>query len=305
MSDYQSANYDFIESYGTEQLLTAVEEVQLMAAIHLGQKAKAQLSKNSFKNPLDKRKAERNLRTGEKAHERFVKANIRLSMHVARKYLNRGLSYEDLVQEGMFGIMHAITKYEPERGYRFSTYAMPWVRQQISRAVINTGSSIRVPEHRINELTKISRTRASLLGELGREPEDFEVAEALDMPLDEMLTIMTYASQPISLNTPVGEEDSELGDLLMDASVDTTAEAVASDLSIRLERALQGLSDRELIVVKYRFGLGERLGSEADSFSAIAAKLGITRERVRQIEKTAISKLRHPKNTHLRHFLSQ
>lgn len=303
MSEYQSSNYDFVESYGTEQLLTAAEEVELMATIRLGNKAKNQLAKNSFKTPLDKRKAERNLRAGEKAHERFVKANIRLSMHVARKYLNRGLSYEDLVQEGMFGIMHAITKYEPERGYRFSTYAMPWVRQQISRAVINTGSPIRVPEHRINELTKISRTRVALLTELGREPEDFEVADALNMPLDEMLTIMTYSSQPISLNTPVGEEDSELGDLLMDESADTEADAVASDLSERLDRALRGLSDREMLVIKYRFGLGEELGAETDSFSAIAGKLGITRERVRQIEKTAISKLRHPKNTHLIHFL--
>jgi RNA polymerase primary sigma factor len=304
MSEYQSANYDFIESYGTEQLLTAADEVSLMATIKLGQQAKIKLAKDKFKTPLDKRKAERNVRAGEKAHERFVKANIRLSMHVARKYLNRGLSYEDLVQEGMFGIMHAMTKYEPERGYRFSTYAMPWVRQQISRAVINTGSSIRVPEHRINELTKISRTRALLLSELGREPEDFEVAEALEMPLDEMLTILTYSSQPISLHTPVGEEDSELGDLLMDENADTEAEAVANDLSEKLDNALRGLNDRELAIIKFRFGLGEGLLNEADSFSAIAAKLGITRERVRQIEKTAISKLRHPKNTHLRHFLS-
>lgn len=304
MSEYQSANYDFIESYGTEQLLTAADEVSLMASIKLGQQAKIKLSKDKFKTPLDKRKAERNLRAGEKAHERFVKANIRLSMHVARKYLNRGLSYEDLVQEGMFGIMHAMTKYEPERGYRFSTYAMPWVRQQISRAVINTGSSIRVPEHRINELTKISRTRALLLSELGREPEDFEVAEALEMPLDEMLTILTYSSQPISLHTPVGEEDSELGDLLMDENADTEAEAVANDLSEKLDNALRGLNDRELAIIKFRFGLGEGLLNDPDSFSAIAIKLGITRERVRQIEKTAISKLRHPKNTHLRHFLS-
>lgn len=303
MSEYKSNNYNFSDSYGSEPLLTAAEEVSLIHSIQLGKIASELLAVGEFDSPLDKRKAERNKNFGDKAHERFVRANVRLSMHVARKYNNRGLSYEDLVQEGIFGIMHAIRKFDPSRGYRFSTYAMPWVRQQISRAVINTGSTVRVPEHRINELTKISRMRSSLIATLGREAEDFEVADALDMKLDDMLVIESYATQPISLHTPVGEEGTELGDLLMDESSSAEGEALANDLSERVEATLRGLNEREELVIRYRFGLNEGLNSDIDSFATIATKLGITRERVRQIEKTAIAKLRHPKNTHLMAFL--
>lgn len=304
MSEYKSTSYNFSDSYGSEPLLTAAEEISLTHSIRLGKAAKESLEIGEFESPLDKRKAERNLNFGEKAHERFVRANVRLSMHVARRYNNRGLSYEDLVQEGIFGIMHAISKFDPERGYRFSTYAMPWVRQQISRAVINTGSIVRVPEHRINELTKIHRMRVRLMSELGREAEDFEVADALDIPIDDMLTIESYASQPISLHTPVGEEGSELGDLLRDDTSNTESDAINNDLIEKVEATLHGLNDREALVIRYRFGLTDGLNSETDSFATIANRLGLTRERVRQIEKGAIAKLRHPKNTHLRAFLS-
>jgi RNA polymerase primary sigma factor len=303
LSEYTSNSYNFSDSYGSEPLLTAAEEVSLIHSIQLGKIAKELLAVGEFDSPLDKRKAERNSNFGDKAHERFVRANVRLSMHVARKYNNRGLAYEDLVQEGIFGIMHAIRKFDPERGFRFSTYAMPWVRQQISRAVINTGSTVRVPEHRINELTKISRMRSSLMAELGRDAEDFEVSDALGMTIDDMLVIESYAAQPISLHTPIGEEGSELGDLLMDESADTEAEAIEKDLSDRVETTLRGLNDREALVIRHRFGLHEGLNSEVDSFATIAGVLGVTRERVRQIERTAIAKLRHPKNTHLRAFL--
>lgn len=303
MTEYNS--YDFADSYGSEQLLSAEDESNLIRDIKSGEAAKATLADQSITTePLEMRRLERAVRVGEKARERFVKANVRLAMHVARRYLNRGLSYEDLVQEGIFGVIHAIGKFEPERGWRFSTYAMPWVRQYISRAVINTGTAIRIPEHRVNDMTKLSRMRNELLIKLGRDATDEELAYAAEITTDELRQLESYSSQPISIHTPVGEDDSELGDLLADESAGPEAEAVHADLVERMDGALRGLNDKEVEVIRYRYGVQGATGKDADSLAGIALKLGITRERVRQIEKTAMSKLRHPKNAHLRLFLS-
>ncbi len=303
MSEFNS--YDFTESYGSEQLLTAEEEVALIADMKAGTSASEFLAGDtSGVDPLEIRRAERAVRVGSRAQERFIKANIRLAMHVARRYLNRGLSYEDLVQEGIFGVMHAIGKFEPERGWRFSTYAMPWVRQYISRAVINTGNAIRIPEHRVNEMTKLSRLRNELLVKLGRDATEEELAYAAEITTDELRQLESYSSQPISIHTPVGEEDSELGDLLQDDSALPEEEAINADLAERLDAAFRGLNDKELAVLKYRFGLNGFVDKDTESLAGIASKLGVTRERVRQIEKTAIAKLRHPKNSHLRLFLT-
>jgi RNA polymerase primary sigma factor len=298
-------NYDFADSYGSEQLLSAAEEVSLISDIRAGETARLAIAEGTIAlDSLELRRAERSARIGEKARERFVKANVRLAMHVARRYLNRGLSYEDLVQEGIFGVIHAIGKFEPERGWRFSTYAMPWVRQYISRAVINTGSAIRVPEHKVNEMNKLSRVRGQLLIDLGRDATDEEVAYAAEITTDELAQLDSYFSQPISIHTPVGEDDSELGDLLTDDRVGPEAEAVQADLTARLEEAFRSLNEKEVEVLRHRFNLGGVTYSDSESLAKISLGMGITRERVRQIEKTAIAKLRHPKNSHLALFLS-
>lgn len=303
MTEYN--NYDFADSYGAEQLLSAAEEVSLISDIRAGEAAKTSIAEGGDQfDSLELRRTERTARLGDKAKERFIKANVRLAMHVARRYLNRGLSYEDLVQEGVFGVIHAIGKFEPERGWRFSTYAMPWVRQYISRAVVNTGSAIRVPEHKVNEMNKLSRVRNQLLVELGRDATNEEVAYAAEITTDELAQLDSYFSQPISIHTPVGEDDSELGDLLTDDGAGPEAEAMQSDLSDRIEEAFRSLNEREVEVLRYRFNMGDAAYKNSESLGKIATGMGITRERVRQIEKTAIAKLRHPKHSHLIMFLT-
>lgn len=243
------------------------------------------------------------VRKGKKAQERFIKANIRLSMHIARRYMGRGLPFGDLVQEGIFGISHAIRKFEPTRGNRFSTYATPWIRQYISRAVINTGSSIRIPEHRVNEMHKVVKTRNELLEKLGREATLEEISEATGKTVETLDALMRYGQQPISLHAPVGEETDELGDILVDQQFDgPEKEYEQTHLSEQLRSVLEGLTEREQLLMGLKYGLSDT--GISLSLAAAAEQLGISRERARQIERTALSKLRHPKNQHLHQFLS-
>lgn len=298
--------YDFIQSYGNEPLLNAAEEVKLMTQIREGEVASQTLEDAQAIESLsgeDLNKLRWQAKRGKRAQERFIKANIRLSMHVARKYTGRGLPFGDLVQEGVFGIAHAIKKFEPSRGNRFSTYATPWIRQYISRAVINTGSTIRVPEHRVNEIYKVNRVRQGLLDELGREPTEQEVSEASGKPLSTVEALARYSQQPISLHAPVGDDIDELGDILVDDSVVLPDESYEEAyLSEQIRRVFDGLTEREAQLMSLKYGLGET--GAPQSLAAAAETMDISRERARQLERTALAKLRHPKNQHLHQFIA-
>jgi RNA polymerase primary sigma factor len=284
--------------------LSAEEEQALIDSIRAGEAAAEVLeSDGPSYSELDRQELQKCARNGKKAQERFIKANVRLSMHVARRYMGRGLPFGDLVQEGIFGISHAIRKFEPSRGNRFSTYATPWIRQYISRAVINTGATIRVPEHRVNEMHKVNKTRSELLEKLGREATLSEVAEATNKSLDTLDALMKYGQQPISLHAPVGEETDELGDILVDQQFDgPEQEYEQTQLSEQLRDVLEGLTEREQLLMSLKYGMGE--SGKPLSLAAAAEEMSISRERARQIERTALAKLRHPKNQHLHQFLS-
>lgn len=250
----------------------------------------------------EERKLEFASRKGKRAEGRFIRANIRLSMHVAKRYSGRGLPFGDLVQEGIFGISHAIRKFEPERGNRFSTYATPWIRQYISRAVINTGATIRVPEHRVNEMHKVNRVKNELFDSLGREPSAEELAEATGKSVQVLSDLDGYSLQPVSIHLPVGEESSELGDLIVDSAGESPDDAYEKvSLAEQITKIFGGLTDREREFIITRFGLNG-LG-EALSVSATAERMNVSRERARQLERSALSKMRHPKNQHLQQFL--
>lgn len=297
---FEDYSYDFLDSYGNEPLLSAEDEQKLISSIREGEKAEDAL--NNQKNLKNKKELEFIQRRGKRAKERFIRANIRLSMHVARNYTGRGLPFGDLVQEGIFGISHAIRKFEPERGYRFSTYATPWIRQYISRAVINTGATIRVPEHRINEMHKVNKIKNGLFETLGREPSLEELAEATGKSLEILAALDGYSQQPVSLHVTVGEDSNELGDILVNDQQQSPEDAYEeSYLADQIRKVFKGLTEREAELMTLRHGLG--VVGVSCSLAAAAEEMGISRERARQLERTALSKLRHPKNQHLHQFL--
>lgn len=298
---FEDYSYDFLESYGNEPLLSPEDEQRLIAAIRAGDEAEEQLKKTV--SETKRKELQFVSRKGQRAKERFIKANVRLSMHVARNYTGRGLPFSDLVQEGVFGITHAIRKFEPERGYRFSTYATPWIRQYISRAVINTGATIRVPEHRINEMHKVNKIRTGLFDSLGREPSLEELAEATGKSLETLAALESYSQQPISLHVTVGEDANELGDILMNEDDQSPEDAFEEAyLAEQIRKVFQGLTEREAELMTLRHGLGA-IGVSR-TLAAAAEEMGISRERARQLERTALSKLRHPKNQHLHQYIN-
>jgi len=275
-------------------LLTAGQEVELAKRIEAGLFAEEKLAGGSGVLRADQRAdLERVAEDGRRAKDHLLEANLRLVVSVARRYAGRGMLILDLIQEGNLGLIRGVEKFDYTRGYKFSTYATWWIRQAITRAMAEQSRTIRLPVHMAEAVSTLARVQRQLLQDLGREPTPGELAAGLDMTPEKLIEVQKYAREPISLHTPLGEDgDSELGDLIEDSQAIQPAEAASSTLlQEQLHAVLGTLPEREAGVVSMRFGL---TGGQPKTLDEIGKAYGVTRERIRQIESKAMSKLRNP-----------
>jgi RNA polymerase primary sigma factor len=284
----------YLKEIGRVPLLTAEEEVYLAKKIEAGKEAEKRLK--FLKDKLsseERRKLERQRQEGLRAKQKLIESNLRLVVSIAKKYVGRGLLFLDLIQEGNLGLIRAVEKFDYHKGYKFSTYATWWIRQAITRAIADQARTIRVPVHMVETINKLLRTQRQLLQELGREPTPEEVAEKMGITSEKVREILKIAQEPVSLETPIGEEeDSELGDFIEDKGAEAPLERAASSLLKEdLRKVLEGLSERERKVIEYRFGLSD---GNPRTLEEVGKVFGVTRERIRQIESKTLKKLQHP-----------
>nr|WP_330365634.1 RNA polymerase sigma factor RpoD [Butyrivibrio sp. XBB1001] len=286
----------YLKEIGKVPLLTADQEIDLAKAMEAGIDAEKELAEDEGKNKLsDARKKELNaiIYEGEEAKKRLAEANLRLVVSIAKRYVGRGMLFLDLIQEGNLGLIKAVEKFDFRKGFKFSTYATWWIRQAITRAIADQARTIRIPVHMVETINKLIRVSRQLLQELGREPLPEEVAKEMNMPVERVREILKISQEPVSLETPIGEEeDSHLGDFIQDDNVPVPADAAAFTLlKEQLVEVLGTLTEREQKVLRLRFGLDD---GRARTLEEVGKEFNVTRERIRQIEAKALRKLRHP-----------
>jgi len=292
----------YLKEISNIPLLTAEEEVELARRLERGRIARRRLARDGH-GPEERERLEREIREGDAARKHLIKANSRLVISMAKKYMGQGVPFLDLIQEGNLGLMRAVEKFDYRRGYKFSTYATWWIRQAITRALADQGRTIRVPVHMSDRIRRLYHISRRLEQELGREPTPEEIAEEMGLPPKKVGWMLRISQRPLSLEKPVGEEkDSELGDFIEDEDAPDPAEVTAQDLlREEIEEVLTSLTPREARVLQLRYGL---VDGHSYTLKEVGEKFGLTRERIRQIEKEALRRLRHPsRSRRLREYL--
>jgi RNA polymerase primary sigma factor len=293
----------YLKEIGKVALLTAQDEVDLSKKMGEGEQAGDRLTGEEKLSETQVRELLALQRRGEGAKRHLVEANLRLVVSIAKRYVGRGMAFLDLIQEGNLGLIRAVEKFDYTKGFKFSTYATWWIRQAITRAIADQARTIRIPVHMVETINKLVRIQRQLLQDLGREPTAEEIAQQMELTAERVREIQKISQEPVSLETPVGEEeDSHLGDFIEDAEAVVPLERASFRLlQEQLEMVLHTLSDREKEVIRLRFGL---VDGQPRTLEEVGKKFGVTRERIRQIESKTLSKLRHPSRSQkLRDYL--
>jgi RNA polymerase primary sigma factor len=292
----------YLKEVSQVPLLTATEEVELAKRMESGRAAREELAGGNA-NPHRRLKLRKSIEDGWSAREHLIKANSRLVISVAKKYMGRGVPFLDLIQEGNIGLIRSTKKFDYRMGNKFSTYATWWIRQAVTRAIADQGRTIRVPVHMSDNISRLYRAQHQLTQRLGRDPTVEEIAEALEVPAQRVEDIFRLSRRPLSLEMPAGDEnDAELGDFIEDEEIEPPEEAATQNLlGENLREVLKGLPAREVRILQLRYGL---LDGQSYTLEEVGRKMGVTRERVRQIEAQALNRLRHPSVRHkLRDYL--